>query len=174
VAFHLIAISLRQILRLLLFRCRSSRAKDVELLVLRQELDVLRRQVPRPRFRPEERLVLSVLQFLRPARDRLSSLVTPDTIRRWHREMVRKKWHYRHRVVSRGRIPEHVQILVWRLASEKSHMGVLSHPRRAQEGRGRDLDHQHPAHPGRHPTAAAAQRDLAPVHANSGRLNYRL
>jgi putative transposase len=123
VTFRLIAISLRQILRLLLFRSRSSRSKDLELLVLRQEVDVLRRQVVRPRFRPEERLVLSVLQFLRPARDRLSWLVTPDTLRRRHRGMVRAKWHYGHRIVSRGRIPEHVQLLVWRLATENPTWG---------------------------------------------------
>jgi hypothetical protein len=122
-AFRLAAISLRQVLRLLLLRCRSSRAKDLELLVLRQELDVLHRQVPRPRFRPDERWVLTVLQRLRPVRDRLSTLVTPDTIRRWHREMVRSKWLYRHRVVSRGRIPDHVRLLVWRLASENPTWG---------------------------------------------------
>ena len=122
-AFRLAAIGLRQILRLLLLRCRSSRSKDLELLVLRQELDVLRRQVPRPRFRPEERWVLTVLQRLRPVRDRLSSLVTPDTIRRWHRDLARAKWRYRHRVVSRGRIPDHVRLLVWRLASENPTWG---------------------------------------------------
>jgi len=122
-AFRLAAIGLRQILRLLLLRCRPSRSKDVELLVLRQELDVLNRQVPRARFRPEERWVLTVLQRLRPVRDRLSTLVTPDTIRRWHRELVRSKWHYRHRVVSRGRIPDHVRLLVWRLASENPTWG---------------------------------------------------
>lgn len=118
--FRLIAISLRQVLRLVLLVCRSSRSKDLELLVLRQEVDVLRRQVARPRFRPEERLVL---QFLRPARDRLLSLVTPDTLRRWHRGMVRATWHYGHRIVSRGGIPEHVQLLVWRLATENPTWG---------------------------------------------------
>ena len=62
--------------------------------------------------------MLTVLQRLRSVRERLSSLVTPDTIRRWHREMVTARWHYRHRVVWRGRIPDHVRLLVWRLASE--------------------------------------------------------
>jgi hypothetical protein len=135
-AFRLAAISLRQVLRLLLFRCRSSRAKDLELLVLRQELEVLHRQVPRPRFRSEERWVLTVLQRLRPVRNRLSSLVTPDTIRRWHRELVRSKWHYRHRVVSRGRIPDHVRLFVWRLASENPTWGYCrsSHRRSSKRG----------------------------------------
>ena len=121
--FPLVAISLRQVLRLLLLRCRSSRSKDLELLVLRQEVDVLRRPVPRPRFRPEERMVLSVLGWLRPAKDRLSSLVSPETLRRWHREMVRSTWRFHHRINPRKRIPKEVQLLVWRLAKESPAWG---------------------------------------------------
>jgi hypothetical protein len=88
VTVRLITLSLRQVLRLLLLACRSSRSKDPELLVLRQE----------------ERLVLTVLQRLRPARERLSNLFTPDTLRRWHRELMKANWHFPHRVVSRPRI----------------------------------------------------------------------
>src|ERR1039458_2503204 len=111
-ALRLVAITLRQVLRLVLLCCRRSRSKDVEILVLRQEIDVLRRQNPRPKIRPEERLVLAVLQWLRPVRDRLSALVTPDTLRRWHRELVRRKWRFPHRVVSRGtRSEEHTSEL---------------------------------------------------------------
>jgi hypothetical protein len=57
-----------------LLTCRSSRSKDLELLVLRQEIAVLRRQVPHPKTTHEERLVLTVLQRLRPLRERLSNL----------------------------------------------------------------------------------------------------
>jgi transposase InsO family protein len=53
----------------------------------------------------------------------VSFLVTPDTIRRWHRELVGAKWRYPRRVVSRGRIPDHVRLLVWRLASENPTWG---------------------------------------------------
>lgn len=120
---RLIAVIFRQVVRLVLLSCRSSRSKDLELLVLRQEVDVLRRQVPRPRIRPEERLVLTVLQWLRPIGERLSSLVTPDTLRRWHRELVRRKWHFRHRIVPKRAIPLETQVLVFRMARENPTWG---------------------------------------------------
>ncbi len=123
VTVRLITLSLRQVLRLLLLACRSSRSKDLELLVLRQELVVLRRQVPHPKTRQEERLVLTVLQRLRPARERLSNLFTPDTLRRWHRELVKAKWHFPHRVVSRPRISLETQVLVWRMSRENDSWG---------------------------------------------------
>jgi putative transposase len=115
---RLVALIGRQLFQMVLLSCRSSRSKDVELLVLRQEVGVLRRQVNRPRIRPEERIVLSLLQRLRPARERLSTLVTPDTLRRWHRELVRRKWTRPHRINPRRRIPLETQLLVWRLAKE--------------------------------------------------------
>jgi putative transposase len=120
---RLVLISLRQVLRLLLLSCRSSRSKDLELLVLRQELAVLRRQVPHPKTRREERLVLTVLQYLRPARERLSNLFTPDTLRRWHRELVRRKWDRPHRIKPKRAIQLQTQLLVWRLAKEKPTWG---------------------------------------------------
>lgn len=80
-AIRFIALLGRQLFQLLLLRCRTTRSKDIELLVLRQEGAILRRQMNRPKVRPEERMVLSVLQGLRPAWERTSSLVTPDTLR---------------------------------------------------------------------------------------------
>jgi transposase InsO family protein len=68
-------------------------------------------------------MVLSVLGWLRPAKERLSSLITPETLRRWHRELVRSKWRFRHRINPRKRIPEEVQLLVWRLATENPAWG---------------------------------------------------
>src|SRR5512133_772821 len=72
-------------------------AKDVEIAVLRHQLMVLRRQVARPRYRPSDRLVLAVLARLLP-RERWSVfLVTPGTLLRWHRDLVRRRWTYPHR-----------------------------------------------------------------------------
>jgi transposase InsO family protein len=118
VTVRLITLCFRQVLRLLLLTCRSSRSKDLELLVLRQELAVLRRQVPHPKTTHEERLVLTVLQRLRPLRERLSNLFTPDTLRRWHRELVRSKWERPHRINKRKTIPLQTQLMVWRMSQE--------------------------------------------------------
>jgi transposase InsO family protein len=123
VTVRFITLSLRQVLRLLLLTCRSSRSKDLELLVLRQELVVLRRQVPHPRTRCEERLVLSVVQRLRPVHERLSNLFTPDTLRRWHRELVKAKWQFSHRIVSRRGISPEIQLTVWRMSKENPAWG---------------------------------------------------
>ncbi|MGH9121034.1 MAG: integrase, partial [Acidimicrobiales bacterium] len=120
---RIIMLSLRQVLRLLLLTCRSSRSKDLELLVLRQELTVLRRQVPHPRTQREERLVLAVLQRLRPLHERFSNLFTPDTLRRWHRELVRRKWTRPHPVNPRRAIPLQSQLVVWRMARENPTWG---------------------------------------------------
>src|SRR3954466_2001436 len=67
-------------------------AKDVEIAVLRHQLAVLRRQVTRPRYTPTDRIILAPLAELL-ARDRWKVfLVTPSTLLRWHRELVRRRW----------------------------------------------------------------------------------
>src|SRR2546422_10725738 len=80
------------VLRLLVRRQRSEFAKDVELLVLRHQLVVLSRQQPRPSLRPADRALLAALARLLPPRRRHGLVVTPQTLLRWHRELVRRKW----------------------------------------------------------------------------------
>jgi hypothetical protein len=70
---------------------QSPDAKDVEIAVLRHQLLVLRRQVTRPRYAPADRMVLAALAKLLP-RDRWSIfMVTPSTLLRWHRELIRRR-----------------------------------------------------------------------------------
>src|SRR6266536_1665115 len=92
---------LRCLLELLLLLARSEQRKEVEILLLRHELQVLRRQVARPQLRPADRVVLAALSQALP-RVR-SLLVQPDTLLRWHRELVRR--HCSFHVRPQGRPP---------------------------------------------------------------------
>jgi putative transposase len=96
--FSLVYLILRRLLGLLVTVLRADVAKDVELLVLRHENAVLRRQVPRPRYKPADRLWFAALsRFVpRPSCARVFP-VTPATILRWHRRLVARKWIYSQR-----------------------------------------------------------------------------
>ena len=100
-------------------------AKDVEIAVLRHQLALLHRQVARPRYAPTDRLVLATLARLLP-RERWSAfLVTPATLMRWHRELVRHRWTYaREPRVQRGLDPALVELTL-RLARENPRWGYL-------------------------------------------------
>ena len=79
----------------LFIRCRrTADVKDIELLVLRHQVGVLRRHARRPKLRASDRALLAAAaRLLRPAR-RQGLLVTPHTLLRWHRELVRRRWTY--------------------------------------------------------------------------------
>jgi putative transposase len=99
-------------------------AKDAEIAVLRHQLAVLRRQVARPRFTPGDRMVLAALAKLLP-RDRWKVfLVTPSTLLRWHRELIRRRWTYPATGRRRGLDPA-VVALVLRLARDNPRWGYL-------------------------------------------------
>jgi putative transposase len=101
---------------------RSSASKDVEVLVLRHEVAVLRRGNPRPRLDWADRAVLAALIRLLPQTLRAHRLVTPGTVLRWHRRLVRTKWTYPNHT---GRPPVSAEItaLIERLATENSTWG---------------------------------------------------
>jgi len=84
-------LALSALLRLLVRGRRSEFTKDVELLVLRHQLAVLRRQQPRPRLRPADRAFLTALSRILPRRRCQGLIVTPQTLLCWHRQLVRRR-----------------------------------------------------------------------------------
>ena len=80
------------LLNLVLLRCGGNAARDVELLALRHEVRVLRRTTARPARKPGDRLLLAALSRCLPRTSWHIFPVRPETLLRWHRELVRRKW----------------------------------------------------------------------------------
>jgi putative transposase len=121
--FSFLYLALRALLSALVRSRRGLHVKDLELLVLRHELEILRRQVGRPRLRPGDRALLAAAAFHLPRPLRNARLVTPPTLFRWHRALVRQKW--RQSAGRRGRPPLSVEVreLVLRLARQNPRWG---------------------------------------------------
>jgi transposase InsO family protein len=118
VAFRLTYLLLARMLSWLALLPRSGAAKDVEILVLRHELAVLRRHNPRPTLTWVDRAVLSALSRLLPAQLRRLRLVSPRTLLRWHAHLVARHWTYPQRRPGRPPVSQAVRALVLRMAKE--------------------------------------------------------
>jgi putative transposase len=113
----------RHLLWLAVLRCRSDAANEVEILVLRHELAVLRRQVSRPSCHPADRVLLAALVRMLPLERWGCVFVRPETIRRWHRSLLARRWTYPRRRPGRPATDAGVRALILRLARENPGWG---------------------------------------------------
>jgi putative transposase len=121
-AFYFLYLAVRALLGALVRSRRGLDVKDIELLVLRHELAILRRQAGPPRLRPADRALLAAAAVHLPRPQRTLLLVTPRTLLRWHRALVRRKWRQSGRVGRPPLSPE-IRELVLRLARENPRWG---------------------------------------------------
>ena len=117
-ALSLLYMMLRRMLELLAVMARSDISKDIEILVLRHEIAVLRRQVKRPRYRPAERAWLFSLARLLPRPRWPIFGVTPATLLRWHRQLVTATWTHPPSRPGRPPVSKQIRDLVIRPAAE--------------------------------------------------------
>jgi putative transposase len=115
----------RLLLDLALLRCHSGPARDLELLALRREVRVLRRHTKRIAWRPGDRLVLAALSRCLPRAGWHAFPVRPETLLRWHRELVRRQWAVfgRRRGPGRPPLPAAPRDLILQLAQENPRWG---------------------------------------------------
>jgi len=116
-------VALCRLLELIVLLGRGDRAKELEILVLRHELSILRRQVSRPRLQPHDRLLLAAFSRTLPRRSWNAFSVRPETLLRWHRRLVTRRWIYPHRSPGRPPIASEVRVQVLRLARENPSWG---------------------------------------------------
>jgi putative transposase len=123
VLFSLLYMVLRVVLRLI--PAGEARDREAEILVLRHEVKVLQRQASRLKLSRLDKLFLTAISRILP-RERWSSfVVTPATLLRWHRELVRRKWTYKAARTGRPPIDPEMRELVIRMAKENPRWGYI-------------------------------------------------
>src|SRR5436190_7918119 len=157
-AFSFLYLAVRALFGALLRSRRGLHVKDIELLVLRHELEILRRQVARPKLRMVDRALLAAAGCHLPRSSRGVLLVTPRMLLRWHQALARRKWRQPPGQRGRPRLAVELRDLVLRLARGESALGPSADLRRAAQARLPGLADQHPpaARPGEADTRAAA------------------
>ena len=122
VSLRLLYLILSRLLDSLALLGRASAAKDVELLVLRHEVAVLRRTNPKPRLDWADRALFAALIRRLPAVLRSHRLITPATVLRWHQRLVTKKWTYPNQS-GRPPLAPTIAALIERMARENETWG---------------------------------------------------
>jgi transposase InsO family protein len=110
----------RRLFELIVLCCRSQESKELEILVLRHELSILRR---RPQLREADRVFLAALSRVLPRRAWSAFSVSPRTLLRWHQRLVARRWTYPHRRPGRPPVNRELEALVVRLARENAAWG---------------------------------------------------
>ncbi len=161
----------RRVLALATLRFRSERSKELEILVLRHQVAVLRRQVTRPQLRDADRAFLAAASRLLPRRRWSVFFVRPETLLAWHRRLVARRWTYPARKPGRPPLDPRVVELIRQLARENRRWGY----RRIQgelAGLGVQVfGHDRPSGPGPgrpRSSRAAGRAELAAVLALAG------
>ena len=110
--FEVVALSLR-----------SSAAKEIEIVVVRHQLRVARRQLGRAQLRDDDRVLRAALTSLLPRSGQSLLLVRPETVLGWHRKLVARRWTYPKRGAGRPPIERETRKLILRLARENPRWG---------------------------------------------------
>ncbi|HTF50637.1 MAG TPA: helix-turn-helix domain-containing protein, partial [Pseudonocardia sp.] len=121
-AVRLLYLILTRMLSSLALLCRRRSALIAEMLTLRHEVTVLRRQLGPARPTWPDRAILSALARILPRELRHRRLVTPATLLAWHRRLITKKWTYPS-PPGRPRINGELRELVLRLAGQNPRWG---------------------------------------------------
>jgi putative transposase len=116
-------LAVRNLFAFVWLLARPHRAKELEILVLRHELAILRRQAARPTLTRADRALLAALSRSLPRAAWANFLVKPDTLLRWHCQLVARRWTYPHRVPGRPRLMSSLRAMILRLARENPHWG---------------------------------------------------
>jgi hypothetical protein len=148
-------------IQLLVLLARRDAAKDLELLVVHDQLAVLRRQTPRPRLEPADRALLAAVSRVLPRSAWSCFLVQPETLLRWHRRLIAGAWTYPHRQTGRPPLDQETQQTGCPPGQRESTLGLPTHQGRTASARRAYLGDRDPddaAPPWARPGAAAVER----------------
>jgi putative transposase len=121
--WSVVYLALRRIFQLVVRALRHDRAKEIEILVLRHQIAVLRRQVHRPDLSPADRVLLTALSRLLRRRSWGMFFVTPATLLRWHRDLIARRWSYPRKQPGRPATATALRDAVVRLARDNPRWG---------------------------------------------------
>jgi putative transposase len=116
-------LAVRNLFALVWLLARPCRSKELEILVLRHELAMLRRQTGQPKLTRADRALLAALSRSLPRVACAGFPVKPETLLRWHRQLVARRWTYAYRAPGRPPLASSLRTLIRRLGRENPHWG---------------------------------------------------